>query len=119
MLIGWDGSVVRRTSSVHNFKRFLLFSSESNQISYVASRGRGKKKCSNGPDDTTKMAATPIYGKNLSFSRTKLPMTLKLGMQHWVRKYYKDCSRYDLGLILTHVPLRSNFCHLGVCFGKK
>ena len=36
-----------------------------------------------GPGHMTKMAATPIYGKNPSkifFSRTKRPMTLKLGM---------------------------------------
>ena len=42
----------------------------------------GKKVCSNGPGHMTKMAATPIYGKYPSkiFSRTRWPMTLRLGM---------------------------------------
>ena len=43
----------------------------------------GMKVCSNGPGHMTKMAATPIYGKNPSkifFSRTRRPMTLRLGM---------------------------------------
>ena len=43
----------------------------------------GTKVCSNGPDHMTKMAATPIYGKNplkIFFSRTRRPMTLGLGM---------------------------------------
>ena len=43
----------------------------------------------------TRMAAMPIYGKNLKkifFSRTKRPMTLKLGMQHRVLEYYQVCS---------------------------
>ena len=38
----------------------------------------GMKVCSNGPGHMTKMAAMPIYGKNLKkiFSETKRPMTL-------------------------------------------
>ena len=43
----------------------------------------GTKVCIFGPGHMTKMAAMPIYGKNPSkifFSRTKRPMTLKLGM---------------------------------------
>ena len=37
----------------------------------------GTKVCSNGPGHMTKMAAMPIYGKNLKkiFSGTKKPMT--------------------------------------------
>ena len=45
----------------------------------------GTKICSNGAGHVTKMAAMPIYGKNLKkifYSRTQKPMTLKLGMQH-------------------------------------
>ena len=55
--------------------------------------------CSNGPGHMTKLAAMPIYGKNLRnfFSGTKRPMTLKLGMQHRVLKYYQICSNDDLG----------------------
>ena len=42
----------------------------------------GTKACSNGPGHMNKIAAMPIYGKNLKkifFSGTKRPMTLKLG----------------------------------------
>ena len=43
---------------------------------------RGTKVYSNGPGHMTKMAAIPIYGKNLKifFSGNKKPMTLKVGM---------------------------------------
>ena len=46
----------------------------------------GKKVCLRSLGHLTKMAATPIYGKNPSkifFSRTNGPMTLWLGMLHW------------------------------------
>ena len=59
----------------------------------------------------TKMAAIPIYGKNLKkifFSGTKRPMTLKLGMQHWVLKYYQVYSNDDPGLTLTYFTARSD-----------
>ena len=59
----------------------------------------------------TKMAAMPIYGKNLKkifISGTKRPMILKLGMQHWVLEYYKICSNDDPGLTLTYFTARSN-----------
>ena len=52
----------------------------------------GTKVCSNGPGHMTKMAAMPIYGKNVRkifFSGTKRQMTLKLGMQHRVLEYYQ------------------------------
>ena len=35
-------------------------------------------------------------------------MTLKLGMQHWVLKYYQVCSNADPGLTLTYFTARSN-----------
>ena len=35
-------------------------------------------------------------------------MTLKLGMQHWVLKYYHVCSNDDPGLTLTYFTARSN-----------
>ena len=69
------------------------------------------KVCSNGPGHMTKMAAMPIYGKNFKkifFSGTKRPMTLKLGMQHRVLKYYQLCSNDDPGLILTYFTAESN-----------
>ena len=51
----------------------------------------GTKVWSNGLYYMTKLAAMPIYGKNLKkiiFSGTKRPMTMKIGMQHWVLEYY-------------------------------
>ena len=57
----------------------------------------------------TKLAAMPIYGKNLKkifFSGTKRPMTLKLGMQHWVREYYQVFSNDDPRLTLTYFTTR-------------
>ena len=51
------------------------------------------KVCSNGSGHNTEMAAMPIYGKkNIFFSGTEKPMTLKLGMQHRELEYYQDCS---------------------------
>ena len=48
----------------------------------------GEKVCSNGLGHMTKMAALPIYGKNLKkknfFSAAKSLMTLKVGMQQQV-----------------------------------
>ena len=35
-------------------------------------------------------------------------MTLKLGMQYWVLKYYQVCSNDDPGLTLTYFTARSN-----------
>ena len=66
---------------------------------------RGTEFCSNGFGHMTKMAAMPIYVKNLKkifFSGTKRPMTLNLGMQHWVLEYYQVCSNDDLGLTLIY-----------------
>ena len=71
----------------------------------------GTKVCSNGPGHMTKMADMPIYGKNLKkkiFSETKRPMTLKLGMQHWIIEYYQVCSNGDPGFTLTYFRARSN-----------
>ena len=57
----------------------------------------------------TKMAAMPIYGKNLKkISGTKRPMTLKLGMQHRVLEHYQVCSNNDTWLTLTYFMARSN-----------
>ena len=69
----------------------------------------GTKVCTNGPGHMTKMAAMPIYGKNLKtvFCGTKRPMTLKLGMQHRI-EYYQVCSNDDPGLTLTYFTRRSN-----------
>ena len=37
-----------------------------------------------------------------------MPMTLKLGMQHRVLKYYQFCSNDDPGFTLTYFTARSN-----------
>ena len=76
-----------------------------------ASLGWRNKSLLNGRGHMTKMAAMPIYGKNLKkifFSRTQRPMTLKLGMQHWVLEYYQDCSNDDPGLTLTYFTAMSH-----------
>ena len=44
----------------------------------------------------------------ISFSGTKRPMTLKLGKQHRVLKYYQIPSNDDPGLTLTYFTARSN-----------
>ena len=51
-----------------------------------------------------KMAAIPIYGKNLKtiFSGIKMPMTLTLSMLHQVLECYQVCSNDDPGLTLTY-----------------
>ena len=36
-------------------------------------------------------------------------MTLKLGMEHWLLKYYQVCSNDDPGLTLTYCTARSYF----------
>ena len=69
----------------------------------------GTKVCSNVPGHMTKMAAMPIYGKNLKkifFSGTERQMALTLGMQHWVLKYSQVCSNDNTGLTLTYFRAR-------------
>ena len=70
----------------------------------------GTKVCS-GLGHMTKMAATPIYGINplkIFFSRTKGPVILGLGMQHWGLGPNKICSNDDHGLTLTFFTARPN-----------
>ena len=59
----------------------------------------------------TKMTAMPIYGKNplkFFFSRTRRPVTLGLGMEHWGCGVYQVCSNDDPKLTLTYLRSRSN-----------
>ena len=59
----------------------------------------------------TNMATMPIYGKNLKkifSSISNRLMTLKIGMWHFLCKYYQDCSNYDPGLTLTYFTSKSN-----------
>ena len=59
-------------------------------------RDGGTKVCSNDPGHMTKMAAMPIYSKNLKKSSSQ------------VHKYYQVCSNDDAGLTLTYFTARSN-----------
>ena len=70
----------------------------------------GTKVCSNGPGHITKMAAMPIYGKNIkkSSSPELRPMALKLSMPHRVLEHYQVCSNDDPGFTLTYFTARSN-----------
>ena len=71
----------------------------------------GTKVWSNGLYHMTKLAAMPIYDKNLKkiiFSGTKRPMTMKIGMQHWVLEYYQVRSNDVPGMTLTCFMPRSN-----------
>ena len=58
----------------------------------------------------TKMAATPIYGKNPSktFSRTGGLISTKLGLKHWGLQPIIVCSNDDPGVTLTYFTARSN-----------
>ena len=59
----------------------------------------------------TKMAAMPIYGKNLLkifFFRTRRPVTLRLGIWHWRCRAYQVCSNDDPRLTLTYLMSRSS-----------
>ena len=69
------------------------------------------KICSNVLGHMTKMASRPIYGKHLQkspFFGTKRPITLKLGIQHRILRYYQMCSNDDTGLTLTIFMTWSN-----------
>ena len=81
----------------------------------------GTKVCSQHLGHMTKMAATPIYGKNPSkifFSRTGGPIFSKLGMKHRGLLPIIVCSNDDPGVTLTYFTERSKFRNLGFCMGK-
>ena len=67
----------------------------------------------------TKIAAMPIYNKNVKFffCGTKRPMTLKVCMQHRVLEYYQVCSNDDPGLTLTYLRQGQILC-LMLLYGK-
>ena len=53
----------------------------------------------------------PIYGKKpkkIIFCGTKRPMTMKIGMQHWVLEYYQVRSNDVPGMTLTCFMPRSS-----------
>ena len=58
----------------------------------------GTEVCLRHLGHMTKMAATPIYGKNHSkifFSRTSGPISTKVGMKHWGLQPIIVCSNDD------------------------
>ena len=63
----------------------------------------------------------PIYGKNFKkifSSRTERSMTLKLGMQHLMLKYYQISSNDDPELTLTYYMARSNLVPYALVWKK-
>ena len=64
----------------------------------------------NNPGHMTKMAAMPIYGKNLQNSsspETTGLISTKLGMKHRGLEYYNVFINYDLWMTLTYFTARS------------
>ena len=69
----------------------------------------------------TKMAATPIYGKNSSkifFSITGGPISAKLGMKHQWLKHYNVYINHDPVMTLTYFRAKVNISHLCILIGK-
>ena len=110
---------IRRPSSssvVRPFTFSNIFSSETvwpiKAKFYVEPPWEGGTKVSiNGPGHMTKMAATPIYGKKHSkifFSRTRRPISTKLGMLHRGLQPIIVCSNDDPWLTLTYFMAGSN-----------
>ena len=69
----------------------------------------------------TKMAITPIYGKNslnIFFFGTKKPLALGLGMWHWGCGPYQICANYESKLTLTYFMARSNLIPNAFIWGK-
>ena len=66
----------------------------------------------NNPGHMTKMAARPIYGKNLSkifFSGTSGQISRKLGLKHRWLKYYNVYINLDPVMTLTQFMERSTW----------
>ena len=79
------------------------------------------KICTNCTGHMTRMAITPIYGKNplnIFFSGTKRPMALGLGMWHWGYRPYQSSTNYESRLTLTYFMARSNLIPNAVLWGK-
>ena len=119
-LIGypWSG-VRRRPSTISN-----IFSETAWPIKakfYVEPPWEGGTKvCINGPGHMTKMAATPIYGKNPSkiFSGTGRPISTKLCMKHRGLLPIIVCTNDDPGVTLTYFT-HGQIWKLRLFYGKK
>ena len=102
-----------RPSSSTMLKHLLLRNhlADQSQILYEPPWVEGTKVCSRHPGHMTKMAATLIYGKNLSkifFSGTGGPISTKLSMYHRGLLSIIVCSNDDPGVTLTYFTARSN-----------
>ena len=78
----------------------------------------GTKVCSNGPGHMTKMAAMPIYGKNLKKFLLRNQKVDDLETWYAVLKYYQVCFNYDPGLTLTYFTARSNMVRYAFVWEK-
>ena len=75
----------------------------------------------NNPGHMTKMAARPIYGKNLSkifFSGTSGQISRKLGLKHQWLKYYNVYINHDPVMTLTQFMARSTWVAYAFELGK-
>ena len=119
--------MVRRPSSVRRrpstmLKDLLLRNrwADQSQILCGASLGTGNE-ISRHLGHMTKMAATPIYGKNPSkifYSRTDRLIFTKLGMQHQGLQPIIVCSNDDPGMTMTYFNGKVKFGNLGFSIGK-
>ena len=83
----------------------------------------GTKVCINGPGHMTKMAAMPIYGKNLKKSSSpepvgRFPRNLVCSIGDWGLLPIIVCINDDPGVTLTYFTARSNLETLGFSIGK-
>ena len=80
--------------------------------------GWGKEGFLNSTGHVTKMAAMPIYGKNLKKSSSLEPK----GWWPWILvciiEYYQVCSNDDPGLTLTYFTARSNLVPYAIVWEK-
>ena len=124
--------VVRRPSYVvvrHRPHSLNIFSSETTgpikvkKIHMELLWDGGTKVCPNSPGHMTKMAAMPIYGKNLKKSSSLEPKDWWPWKLVCIIGYIQVCSNDDPGLTLTYFTARSNLVPYVFCFfffyGKK
>ena len=92
-----------------------------NQISCVASWGKGNESLfqwSRSQHQDGRHAHICYKPLKIFFSGILKPMTLKLGMQHWIHKYYQICSNDAPGFTLTYFTARSNLVPYAFVWGK-
>ena len=73
-LIGWEGSVVRRPSTISNDLSSETTGPIATKFHIQPPGPLGKKSCSNGLDHMTNMAAMPTYSKNHKKSSSPKPL---------------------------------------------